>query len=1354
MLRCPTRGLSNLEQELHASTHHQQTHKTKNESSNTKYVVPEGCSAMLSDSGSRCKPMSNPTSGLLCRLAQDKRNMLDASPGVMILLWCRNSQRILLAGWLVLEKWTASKSSHNPTKGDVRTATHEASLCRSSKANAPSTALPTVIRAFSYKTPSRTAEFWSCIGKALKPKAAVSVKFRVVFVGTNQTTLVWAGSSAAFSDRRFSGQIILHTARGARAGPQRSFLDVFSGPDESSLPLICPRSCRRISHNYASDEGAVFSAAMTSRSSRRGPMAVDVEMEGANATSAIASPTDPSNTVLQEDVEKTKVQCDTGLNVDADQPNLSDLPFDGTLQDRSQPSPPLTSNPVADSSGQQEGKSPKIKVPPLGFQPGSHGMGAYYQANPWTFNQTAAADLLEQPFPQPMTVKPDSLHHSNSGPGNHASSGNAPETRGLESFATLDFPDSIFEMTTYEVVIGRDQIALEVAKRNEKQAALEEKRHQMLVEKHKNEGLPPPEMSSFKVSRFSKSYVSEEGGILGPEESLSDNEMQMHKSKRRKGSSAGSARNDAGPEEISDRQYVSHTPGAVPVDIEALRTSPYHVTMLPIHSPGPAISTNTKAISRRHMRIKYNLDTNCFEAYALHRNGFFINEQHYNQIDVPVVLRCGDVLQIKDVVFTFKIPGVPHGCTGAEPVQPATYSEGGKEMSFAFEGTHQARESSSEELSSPPAMDQSGEDDADSDRSDEESADSDDEEDDGNRDGQEDEMEESREREADDGDEEMMEVEPKPEPQPETKIKAEPTIEAPVPDVPMPPKKRGPGRPPKNGIMSQREQRELEKKARLAQKTLPKEPAADPPVKRGVGRPRKHPLPEGEEEKREKRKYAQRKPKNAEGGDGSGAPAEGAPKKEKKRPRSKSPDLVLREEDYTEQERNARPDKNYFMLLNEVFDKFPEGNLKLKQVYKQLMILYPFFYFQKNQKGWESSVRHNLIGSSIFKKDPETGRWSRVPGEPSEPSRKRKTRDEMPNGAPYAGQPVDPAAAQQQQQTYREQGQLPPQIRAQQLQHAASQQPGDASYLQQHTNQLPATSAMASSSAIQTQASRPAANGQPPLAAQAVGGPGLMPAAPANGMPRAVTTPAANAAMLAAANTSAGRPTAMNMQSLGTPVQGQPHAQPQYRATQAPRQHHAQQQHSGRQPQYARTAQKLVRKTMFPSEEIKTKLLSFKAEATTKLRETGMTPERAEAIVLCALNAAVGVKVAPLAEPYPRLGALAAAVPIAVLSSNAPPDASGSGSGGNSTPPVATVPPTTLVDPGLVSMLNGYRDATIPMLPQLKDILESIVDSAINHVLWQADHPAVVEERFYKVFVARLKNLIERWEAGEEIYFS
>ncbi|KAB5572651.1 hypothetical protein GE09DRAFT_1201188 [Coniochaeta sp. 2T2.1] len=589
----------------------------------------------------------------------------------------------------------------------------------------------------------------------------------------------------------------------------------------------------------------------------------------------------------------------------------------------------------------------------------------------------------------------------------------------LESFARIEFADSVFQMTTYAVIIGRDQRALEQARRDERRA----EEYQRRVEEFTAAGLPAPSPPSQERGKFSKSYVSEEGGMLGPE---SDGDEDPRPAKRRKteavGSGSGSgtsqqqqdavAKDQAAAEAdknvIANRQYISHTPGAAAVDLASLRPSPYHVPFIGIHSPGPNIATKTKAISREHLKIEFNQKEGIFEAIPLHKNGFFCEDVHYKE--GKAILHSGDRLQIKDIEFAFIINGVAHGKTGAEEYAGEDekarrrYSEGGKEMSFDFESSHAGEiHSTSSDEAEDDLADLAQESSASelSDVGEEEIED----------------VDESQILQTVETDEPAPSQPPAPPPpvreetqettedfspqlqqlqllqqlqelQEQQQIKDEPML-LDLEGLPMlPPKKRGPGRPPKNGIMSKREERLLKKmQAEVLKKTQPEAPLGEPPIKRKVGRPRKHPRPEDESERPEKRKYKPRKPKGEDGAEVSDGGEK--PLKEKRREKPKTPPLELKKEEFTE-EQLQKPNKNYGVLIDEVLTEAAGDGLTLKQIYKRIQKKYPYYYFVVDTKGWESSVRHNLIGNDAFKKNEETHLWSRVPGIELDAGKKRK----------------------------------------------------------------------------------------------------------------------------------------------------------------------------------------------------------------------------------------------------------------------------------------------------------------------------------------------------------------------------
>ncbi|KAK4679120.1 hypothetical protein QC764_201320 [Podospora pseudoanserina] len=589
----------------------------------------------------------------------------------------------------------------------------------------------------------------------------------------------------------------------------------------------------------------------------------------------------------------------------------------------------------------------------------------------------------------------------------------------LESFARIEFADSVFQMTTYAVVIGRDVRALELARKQEK----EDEAWRQIVDQYARQGLPPPPRPELNRRKFTRSYVSEEGGMLGPE---SEDEEYVRPAKRRRVSVANSASGDSSMAQheaamaaeqaalndkslAANRQYVWHTPGSASVNLNALRPSPYTVPFIGIHSPGPDIAKKTKGISRQHLRIEYDQNEGVFKAYPLHRNGIFIDDKFHK--DEGVTLRSGNRIQIKEVEFKFIINGVAEGKTGAEeePQQEAQaavnrrYSEGGKEMSFDFESSHDAEKGSTspEEVPVEAAKESSESELSDLD---EEMPDAGEPED---AEGEED--QEVMETIEQDAEEQLSHI--KPEDMTPEMLAALPLL---------PPKKRGPGRPPKNGIMSKREER-LRKKAamELAKKNMPPPTPGEPPIKRKVGRPRKHPLPENTPDRPEKRKYKPRKSKNGEEGEMSETEKT---LEKRRREKPKTPPLELNRADYTE-EQLQKPNKNYGILIDEVLSAAPPDGLTLKQIYKRIQMKYPFYYFTVDTKGWESSVRHNLIGNVAFKKNEETHLWARVPGIDIDAGKKRKAASPDHSTSIHSfGQHYQPTAAPQVQLFHSEAG--------------------------------------------------------------------------------------------------------------------------------------------------------------------------------------------------------------------------------------------------------------------------------------------------------------------------------------------
>lgn len=554
-------------------------------------------------------------------------------------------------------------------------------------------------------------------------------------------------------------------------------------------------------------------------------------------------------------------------------------------------------------------------------------------------------------------------------------------------FGKLELPDTDFWITTRAVLIGRDNKLYKEGKQQHD--------FQQRVRDNLAKGLDPPEAPPSVRRRYQASYVSEEGGALGPE---SDDDEEPRPAKRRKTAAAGKAHGQqrdtthAGSHVISSRQYFENTR---PVDVNTLRPSNEVVPRLNIHGSGSDLSTifqRSKGISRDHLRIQYNADKRVWEAVVLGRNGLFrrdpaLTEEsddsfHLHSMGEVVTLRSGDDLQIQEVPIRFTLTGIDQGKTGAEV--DSTYSENGKEMSFDFQSSRgeemrDTDDSSDGGSEAPPNEELADHAVIDSDDSD------------GSDEGMDDAPSSDKAARGDedngDADEEIRDTVESD--QLDENLKRDPSLAGTdtLAQIPLPPKKRGPGRPPKNGIMSKREERLLKKQAQEeAKKNMPTQESSEQPQKRKVGRPRKHPLPEDAEGQPEKRKYKPRKSKGEEGEED----LDGEKPAKEKSQKHKTPPLELKREDFTE-EQLQKPTKNYQMLIDEIMSAAPPKGYSLKQVYKRIQEKWPFFYFCVDTKGWESSVRHNLLGSECFKKI--DGNWHRVPGVPLESGKKRKPSD-------------------------------------------------------------------------------------------------------------------------------------------------------------------------------------------------------------------------------------------------------------------------------------------------------------------------------------------------------------------------
>jgi hypothetical protein len=89
-----------------------------------------------------------------------------------------------------------------------------------------------------------------------------------------------------------------------------------------------------------------------------------------------------------------------------------------------------------------------------------------------------------------------------------------------------------------------------------------------------------------------------------------------------------------------------------------------------------------------------------------------------------------------------------------------------------------------------------------------------------------------------------------------------------------------------------------------------------------------------------------------------------SPPKSKQRDREISPVKPL---DQCTEEELKKPNKTYVLILNEILEEHPQGRADLQEIYLLISKKYPYYAYRCESNGWQSSVRHNLQGNERFK---------------------------------------------------------------------------------------------------------------------------------------------------------------------------------------------------------------------------------------------------------------------------------------------------------------------------------------------------------------------------------------------------
>ncbi|EPS29740.1 hypothetical protein PDE_04690 [Penicillium oxalicum 114-2] len=552
----------------------------------------------------------------------------------------------------------------------------------------------------------------------------------------------------------------------------------------------------------------------------------------------------------------------------------------------------------------------------------------------------------------------------------------------IQAFAKLEFDDGHFYCNTYSFILGRDVRAARAAHQREYQyrQAVRSSRAKSSSGGHNSQ--TPNRIRREGSAAVMGSVVSDRGGIMGFDPDVPPNipgnnlagKMDLSRQSRRSSFDGSGAPLHANPAQLqAPTDYNALALQSLhdanndpkPVDTLALLPSPDSCPTIPIHPPSTIDGTAAghRGISRRHVRIAYNFDRNLFEMEVMGRNGAFIGADWLSPGQVRP-LHSGDYIQIGGVRIRFLLPDVPIGETGADRIEEQVVKE-----EEADRGSVDA------------------------------------------------------EHEIDDTERPNSDSESREPPSKVTKLilkTKDADSSKPMSSVEtggesgQPQRRRGPGRPPKDGIMSKRERAELAREQKMAAKReanggiTPPPPAVPIKTNGKAGKTVRESVtaesPPSSAKPAEKRKYTKRK--KGEGMDYPLPSTEGGqfttehradeyvkPPPVKKRKPSRSPSPNYPPESAYSPEDLAKPPYNYAVLI---FDALTEaGNpMTLKQIYRALKLKYPYFRFKCETEGWTSSVRHNLNGNShLFmhaERDGKGWSWQLRPGASVEKEKKRR----------------------------------------------------------------------------------------------------------------------------------------------------------------------------------------------------------------------------------------------------------------------------------------------------------------------------------------------------------------------------
>lgn len=567
------------------------------------------------------------------------------------------------------------------------------------------------------------------------------------------------------------------------------------------------------------------------------------------------------------------------------------------------------------------------------------------------------------------TVNPSQIHSSTE------SGSEFDDAFTVEAYAQLHFRDAVYSVKELSVVLGRDK---QIEKLN--QARRIPISNSSAQPRHPEQ--PLPALDHANGNQLSRSSDEDDDG----EPELIDDEYE-------------SENDEYASEEIMHESEVGgivrENPGR-PIPLTTQHGEPF----LPIHPPNHRI----REISALHLRLHWDTEECVWKLSVLGRNGAFVNKVFYGP-DAEVLLRPGDGICVAGLEFGFepiqgdgkKLSDIEGGGVSESEISHSSTSGVRSGHDRVSRSVHLPRPSARANEENDQVEDQEDEEDEESENSrasanvparkmtHQKSGKSSIKIKSGSNEAK------IRKKAIKEGKKWAHEDQTPS----SSKANADEAVQSFLKPGEELPKRRGPGRPPANGIMSKREMRERAKERKQTATNRNGGETDVGPARKSNSQSKTMVNGDGTKAGPSTQKSRKRKrsdtvndvsnKRSTPNVNVNGTTATGVAKRSPT-PRSPSP----KREELTEAQLK-RPNLTYTTIVYEILKVIFPKAYNLQELYRAIGKKYPYYKYEKSSHGWESSVRHT-IAQHYFKKVEKDGKGWKVTIDENVPPPAQRTR--------------------------------------------------------------------------------------------------------------------------------------------------------------------------------------------------------------------------------------------------------------------------------------------------------------------------------------------------------------------------